>query len=207
MLQVHWGTHRLWQHRQYWTFVHAFILHFYTSVTFHCEICTHDRDIVFFSPLVTEVHSKSERESVIILTLRTSSEVDVELDLSLQFLMLFFRRYRCWGTKCPQQYHHVSCSQLFGFFPLGLRRRQPRNRQINRQALHGESLYVTAAIEITSHGHPMLLCPLLYSFQLALIFICGDYRNAPCDGACTITTFSIHLPINLAISGLSSAQP
>ena len=30
-------------------------------------------------------------------------------------------------------YHHVSCSQLFGFFPLGLCRRQPRNRQIHRQ--------------------------------------------------------------------------
>jgi len=30
-------------------------------------------------------------------------------------------------------YHHVSCSQLFGFFPLRLCRRQPRNRQIHRQ--------------------------------------------------------------------------
>jgi len=30
-------------------------------------------------------------------------------------------------------YHHVSCSQLFRFFPLGLGRRQPRNRQIHRQ--------------------------------------------------------------------------
>ena len=28
--------------------------------------------------------------------------------------------------------HHVFCSQLFGFFPLGLCRRQPRNRQIHR---------------------------------------------------------------------------
>ena len=30
-------------------------------------------------------------------------------------------------------YHHVFCSQLFGFFPLGLCRRQPRNRQIHLQ--------------------------------------------------------------------------
>ena len=30
-------------------------------------------------------------------------------------------------------YHHVFCSQLFGFFPLGLCRRQPRNRQSHLQ--------------------------------------------------------------------------
>ena len=37
-------------------------------------------------------------------------------------------------TLCNMRiYHHVSCSQLFGFFPLGLCRRQPRNRQIHRQ--------------------------------------------------------------------------
>ena len=29
--------------------------------------------------------------------------------------------------------NHVSCSQLFGLFPLGLCQRQPRNRQIHRQ--------------------------------------------------------------------------
>ena len=37
-------------------------------------------------------------------------------------------------TLCDRRiYHHVSCSQLFGFFPLGLCRRQSRNRQIHRQ--------------------------------------------------------------------------
>ena len=37
-------------------------------------------------------------------------------------------------TLCDRRiYYHVSCSQLFGFFPLGLCRRQLRNRQINRQ--------------------------------------------------------------------------
>ena len=30
-------------------------------------------------------------------------------------------------------YHYVSCSQFLGFFPLGLCRRQSRNRQIHRQ--------------------------------------------------------------------------
>jgi len=33
-----------------------------------------------------------------------------------------------------------------------------------------------------------MVCPLLYIFQLAPIFICGDYRIiSPCDGTCTIT--------------------
>jgi len=37
-------------------------------------------------------------------------------------------------TLCDRRiYHHVSCSQLFSFFPLGLCRRQPRNHQIHRQ--------------------------------------------------------------------------
>jgi len=37
-------------------------------------------------------------------------------------------------TLCDRRiYHHVFCSQLFGFFPLGLCRRQLRNRQIHRQ--------------------------------------------------------------------------
>ena len=37
-------------------------------------------------------------------------------------------------TLCDGRiYHHVSCSQLFGFFPLGLCQRQPRNREIHRQ--------------------------------------------------------------------------
>ena len=44
-------------------------------------IYTHDHNNVFFSRLVIVFHSKSESVSVIILTLRTSSEVDVELDL------------------------------------------------------------------------------------------------------------------------------
>ena len=37
-------------------------------------------------------------------------------------------------TLCDRRiYHHVFCSQLFGFLPLGLCRRQPRNRRIHRQ--------------------------------------------------------------------------
>jgi len=34
---------------------------------------------------------------------------------------------------CRQIHHHVFCSQLFGFFPLGLCGRQPRIRQIHGQ--------------------------------------------------------------------------
>ena len=52
------------------------------------------------------------------------------------FLRFFFKnsssKYQ--KTLCDRRiYHHVFCSQLFGFFPLGLCGRQPRNRQIHLQ--------------------------------------------------------------------------
>ena len=52
------------------------------------------------------------------------------------FLRFFFKNSSSKITKtlCDRRiYHHVSCSQLLGCIPLGLCRRQPRNRQIHRQ--------------------------------------------------------------------------
>ena len=44
---------------------------------------------------------------------------------------------------------------------------------------------------ISGHDHSRLhkVSPVLYTFRLASIFICGDYRIiSPCDGTSTITT-------------------
>ena len=46
----------------------------------------------------------------------------------------FGSRSKKFKNHCDRRiYYHVFCSQLFGFFPLGLCRRQPRNRQIHLQ--------------------------------------------------------------------------
>jgi len=63
-------------------------------------------------------------------------EIQVVKTVKIIFPPFFLQKFivKISKTLCDRRiYHHIFCSRLFGFFPLGLCRRQPRNRQIHRQ--------------------------------------------------------------------------